>query len=353
MAKKKKNRRAFVGAPPGSLAYSGIRIEEPINIGVCNYSSDVYEFINFKNWPDASKYCKDEIKSWIDVDGIHSKEIQKVLVKEIGLTTLQLEDVLNVQHPAKYEESESFVLLILPFLKWTENRELEFFNSILILNTKYIISLRDSKDDIFPAIRQRIASKSFRINNSGLDYTFYALIDLHIDLYHEIGEEIEEEILDLEERISENPHESQLKRIQNLRKSIFFFKKKVLPLRDIIRQVRNPDGEWNNPELKPFYDDLESHLNDVLASINLQIDLISNLFDIYISSLTINANEVMKTLTIVGAIFIPLTFVVGVYGMNFKNMPELETEHGYFITMFIMLFIVLGMLYFMRKKKWI
>jgi magnesium transporter len=264
-----------------------------------------------------------------------------------------LEDVLNINHPPKYEDCAIFQLIILPYLQFTPEKEMQAFQCVIIQNNNTVITLRDAADDIYAPVVRRMQQLNLRISELGHHYTFYALLDLHVDQYHVLSYDLNDEILDLEEAISENPEKQHLRRIKDLRKSLFFFKKNVFPLRDMVRSMRKNQNFSDSGDLSMYFDDLETHLNDVIENINLQMELISNLFDIYTSSLGIRANEVMKTLTIVGTIFIPLTFIVGIYGMNFKHMPELEMPYGYYAVMLFMLICALGMLFLMKRKKWL
>ena len=222
----------------------------------------------------------------------------------------------------------------------------------MVIGQNFLISFQEDIGDIFDPVRERIR-KDGRIRKFGPDYLAYALIDAIVDNYFVVMEKLEEQVEDLEEELVVNPTQDSLQKINRLKKDMIFLRKSVWPLREMINNLERSESPLIKESTRIYLRDVYDHTIQVIDTLETFRDMVSGMIDIYLSGLSYKMNEIMKVLTLIATIFIPLTFVVGLYGMNFRNMPEIEWEYGYYSVLVVMVIMVIGMLTYFRKKKWI
>jgi magnesium transporter len=349
-----KERAKKVGLPPGSLVHIGEMQTGKVTISIFNYDEKqlrekkvktVEECFSFKDKPNVT---------WIDIDGVHDLEILEKLGNCFGLHSLVLEDVLNTDQRPKIEDYGDYTYIVLKMISYDNaNNEIVAEQISLIIGLNFVISFQERHGDVFDPVRERIRSDKGQIRKWGADYLAYSLIDTIVDNYFVIVEKLGERIEDAEEELVTNPTSQTLQSIHSLKKEMMFLRKSVWPLREVVNSLAREESALVKETTLIYFRDVYDHTIQVADTIETLRDMLSGMLDIYLSSISNRLNAVMKVLTIIATIFIPLTFVVGIYGMNFKYMPELEWHWGYYTVLFIMFLIGVLMIIYFRKKKWI
>jgi magnesium transporter len=340
------------GLPPGSLIHIGKILTDNVRINLTEFNSDEVIQKSIKSLEgldvqDAS------FNSWIEISGLHDTEIVESVGKTLGISPLVLEDILNTEHRPKFDIQDGMIFLTLKAFSLSENREIQSEQASFVLGKGFLVSFQESNHSWFDPVKSRLNNSVGKIRHRGLDFILYSLIDVIVDQYFAVAEEISDQLEDLEEMIFENPSQQLIERNRLIKKEIITFRKALTPLLEAISKLNREEPDLIEQEVMRYYEDIYDHIVQIIDYIDTYRELSAELKESYLSNLTLRMNQVMKLLTIITTIFIPLTFIVGVYGMNFKNMPELYWEYGYFIILGTMLLIVAGMLIYFRRKKWI
>jgi magnesium transporter len=292
--------------------------------------------------------------TWLDIDGVHQTEILEVVGAHANLHPLVIEDIHNTYQRPKVEDYEDYLYIVLKMISWDgDSTEIQAEQVSLILGQNYVLSFKEDPGDIFDPIRTRLREGKGRLRKLGADYLAYSLLDQVVDHYFLVLENLGEQIEDLEEELVTNPDASTLQTIHHLKRELIFLRKSVWPLREAISSLERGESPLFKPETLVYLRDVYDHTIQVIDTIETFRDMVSGMLDIYLSSVSNRMNEVMKVLTIIATIFIPLTFIAGIYGMNFANMPELQWPWGYFMVWGVMIIIFIGMLIFFKRKKWL
>ena len=343
------------GTPPGSLIYIGEKRTEDVSISRFLYSDSFFkEEINLQIEdliiPETGK-----LKTWTDVDGIHDKDVIEKAGRIYNIHPLTLEDIMNSEHRPKIEYHEDYIFVILKMLTYNEEEEkIEKEQVSLVFGEDFLVSFQEKTGDVFGPVRKLLREKNYnRIKKENTDYLAYALLDSIVDNYYYILEKTGEKIEYLEDEIFEGDSRDIMNEIHELKKMMLVFRKSVWPLRELMSSFLKNESPVIREQTIPFLRDLYDHVVQIIETVEISRDNLSNLIELNISRNSIKMNETMKVLTIIATIFIPLTFIAGVYGMNFVYMPELEWKAGYPLVMGIMLVLALFMIYYFKKKKWI
>ena len=347
-------------APPGTLVHVGERRTEKAKITIIDYDETKFQEKEAASVKECAPFKDKPTVTWINVDGIHDVGIIEDIGRQYGIHPLILEDILNTGQRPKMEDFESFIFIVLKMLYCDEkDNEVKSEQVSLILGPKFVISFQEKEGDVFNAIRERIRNAKGRIRKMGPDYLAYSLMDATVDNYFVILERIGEKIEDMEEELVGNPTPRTLQAIHNLKGDTIFLRKSVWPLREAIGSLERKESPLIKDATDIFLRDLYDHTIQVIDTIETSRDMVAGMVDIYLSSISNKMNEIMKVLTIIATIFIPITFVAGIYGMNFNpevsrwNMPELNWRFGYLFAWGLMLFVALAMLAYFRRKKWL
>jgi len=346
-------RSVKVGLPPGSLVHVGEKKLAETEISLTRYNQSDYEEIE-KVRPDAVFKPEAGINTWIHVRGVHDSQIIARLGEIFDLHPLVLEDIMHTGQRPKVEEMGDYLFLVLRSLDYEEDkREIISEQISLILGSNYVLSFEENVSPVFDPVRNRLRQGKGRLRNSGPDYLAYALIDAVVDRYFLILEKMGERIEALEEELIAKPQKDIINEIHNLKNATLTLRRSVWPLREAISWL----GRSGSPLVKEgtalFLRDVYDHTVQVIDTIETFRDILSGMLDIYLSSLSHRMNEIMKVLTIIATIFIPITFIAGIYGMNFEFMPELKWRWGYFACLAFMLVCASGMIVYFRRKKWL
>lgn len=340
--------------PPGTLLHIGAMRSEKVKISMLCYSEEYWTEKQFLNIDELLGYTCDAEVRWLHISGIHVVDIIAKIGTKFNIHPLIMEDIVNTNQRPKLEESTDYVYIVLKMIHYFEqSKTMEFEQVSMIIGSNYIISFQENDNQAFQSIKERIKKINGKIRTKGADYLAYALIDCIVDHYYLTLEYLGEKIELLEDQLIDDPGPDVLKEIHILKNEMLFVRKSIWPLREIINALSRGDSSLFTRDTLIYIRDVYDHIIQIIDTIEMYRDMVTGMFDIYISSVSYKLNEVMKVLTIIATIFIPLTFIVGLYGMNFKYMPELEWEFGYPVVLLFMLLISRFMLLYFRKKKWI
>lgn len=349
---KKISRKA--GLPPGSLIHIGDRKTEKPRIKTIIYDERYLEEKGFDRVEGPFLSEPVPAITWLNMDGIHQIDLIEKIGESFGLHPLALEDVLNTDQRPKFDDYEDYICVILKMLTYNDKEDhLQVEQISLIVGSNFVISLQESEGDVFDPVRERLRKSKGRIRKMGSDYLAYALIDAIVDNYFVVLEKIGEEIESLEDELLSNPRPETSRTIHHLKRELIFLRKSVWPLREIMGRLERGESSLIKDQTKPFLRDVYDHTIHVIDTVETFRDMVSGMIDVYLTSVSYKLNEIMKVLTIIATIFIPLTFIAGVYGMNFAYMPELEWRGGYAFTWGIMIAVALIMLRYFKRKGWI
>jgi magnesium transporter len=341
--------------PPGTLVHVGEKKLEAVDLTLMEYTSDrpVVER-QAKTVTECLPLVEEAYVSWLNVDGIHQLEVISEIGAALDIHPLILEDILNTNQRPKVDEFADHLYIVLKMLYWDEvGRSIEMEQVSLILGKAYVVTFQESDRDVFDPVRKRIREARGRIRTLGADYLAYALIDAIVDHYFVILENLGEQIEFLEEELVTEPDVATLQVIHRLKREMIFMRKAVWPLREVIGRLERGESPLFQESSLIYLRDVYDHTIQVIDAVETFRDMVSGMLDIYLSSVSNKMNEVMKVLTIIATIFIPLTFIAGLYGMNFAYMPELELRWGYFAVLGLMAIIFIGMMVYFRRRKWL
>ncbi|MEO7991083.1 MAG: magnesium/cobalt transporter CorA [Chryseolinea sp.] len=324
---------------------------EKLILELISYNKEQHEKYCNKNPDELLKELKPDRVNWINLDGLNNQDIIEKLQNHFQLHYLLIEDVLGDQRP-KAEEYDDYFFFTLKMLYRIDDSGIEYEQISFVLGKNYLISFQEKEGDFFDGFRDRIKNDLGKVRKKNADYLLYRLIDIIIENYYSVLDKIGDSVEEIEENVYENPTNNTFNRIQKLKKDLIYLRKAVYPLRDALSKVIKGESEFIEEENLRYYSDVYDHVIHLIDSLDTYKDLTSSLLDIHINAMNTRMNEVMKVLTVFSTIFMPLTFIVGIYGMNFDYMPELRWHYGYFGILGIMALVVIGMLYYFKKKKW-
>jgi len=349
-----KKKSVKTGLPPGSLIHIGDQKNETAQISLLSYTEDSFQEISV-DIDDMSSLIPSESEiHWIAVEGIHDVDLIKKLGETFDFHPLVLEDILNTDHRPKIENYDKYVYIVVKLLLYDEKQnEYTTEQESFILGENYIISFSERKTEIYTAVRERIRQGVGHTRKMGADYLLYSLLDVIVDNYFNVLEKLSDEIEVAEDELVSNPSPDTLKVIHKFKRQMLYLHKAVWPLREVMGVLERNEITLVKESTSIYLRDLYDHVIQIMETVETLRDILSSMLDMYLSTISNRMNEVMKILTIISTLFIPLTFIVGLYGMNFKYMPELNWPFMYPAVWIIMIAIVVFMLSFFKKKKWL
>ncbi|MFX1378215.1 MAG: magnesium/cobalt transporter CorA [Promethearchaeota archaeon] len=347
-------RKKKVGLPPGTLIYTGDKVKEKTKIKVTDYTEDRFIMQEFEDIKKNLTQIEKSLIRWIDIYGLAEVEIIEEIGRQFDLHPLILEDILNPNQRPKLEDYGNFIFAVLKKLSWNqEEEEFEYEQISLILGENYVISFQERDTNLFNPIYERIQVPKGRVRLMGADYLFYVLIDIIIDNYFIVLEKVGEDIENIEDILIKKPEPETLQLIYRLKRSSIELRKSIWPIREIINKLQREQSKLIRDDLQIYLRDIYDHIFRISDLLENYRDIIFGMLDMYLSSVSNRMNDIMKVLTIISTIFIPLSFLAGFYGMNFIYMPEFSSPFAYPILIIIMFAIAFTMLYFFKRKKWI
>jgi magnesium transporter len=349
-----KRQSKTAGLPPGTLVHVGERKTEEMRITVMDYDEHNFQKKQVSNIEDCFPFKNTSTVTWINVDGLHDISIIEKAGKHFDIHPLILEDIVNTGQRPKFEDVEKHLFVVLKMLYFDDNSQTVQSEQVsIVLASNYVISFQEKIGDVFEQIRDRIRNTKGRIRKMGPDYLMYALLDSIVDSYFSILEKLGEKIEGSEETLVHDPSDEILHQIHALKRELIGLRRSVWPLRELVGGIERSESALIKESTGMYLRDVYDHTIQVIDTVESYRDMVSGMLDIYLSSISNRMNAVMKVLTIIATIFIPLTFIAGIYGMNFKYMPELEWKLGYAAVLIIMLIVVAIMLIYFKKKKWL
>jgi magnesium transporter len=352
-----KIRTKKVGLPPGTLVHVGEERTGPVQITILDYDEgELQEFcvtsidkcLDFKAKPSVT---------WIDVVGVHQPEVIEKIGDRFGIHPLVLEDIVHTEQRPKMEDFDDYIFIVLKMLASLETddgeEEIRSEQVSLIVGQGFVISFQETEGDVFDSVRDRIRKSKGKIRRKGADYLAYALIDAVVDNYFLILEDVGEDLEVLEDELVASPSIETSHQIHDMKRDMIFLRKSVWPLREVISRLARGESEIFEESTAIYLRDVYDHTVQVIDAIETFRDILSGMLDVYLSSISNRMNEVMKVLTIIATIFIPLTLVAGIYGMNFDYMPELRWHWGYPAVLLFMFVTGFLMLLYFRRKGWL
>jgi magnesium transporter len=343
------------GLPPGTLVHIGEKKSEKVSITVMEYTEGE---CRERELASLNEYTPSQDKStitWINIDGLHQMEVMEAIGRLFHLHPLTLEDIVNTGQYPKLEDYRDYLFIVLKMLYYHEQKNfIESEQVSLCLSSHVVISFQEEPGkDLFAPVRERIKSGKGRISKMGADYLTYSLIDIVVDSYFIILEKLGERITVLEEKVMNEPTQKFLHELHAMKRDMIFLRKSIWPLREVLRSLERGDSPLIQDSVHIYLRDVYDHTIRIIETIEAYRDILAGILDIYLSSVSNRINAVMKVLTIIATIFMPLTFIAGIYGMNFRHMPELEWRWGYPLILLGMASLGIAMLIFFRRKKWL
>jgi len=339
------------GKVPGHLYYTGDKIEkvkiEITNYGKNNYHSEYFEFTSIDELEERLKVVEEKQILWINVFGLSNIELIKFLGNKLKIPDLHLEDVLNVGQRPKIETQEDFIFVLLNMINKRE--EIIYEQVSMFSKENVLVTFQEMGGDVFDAIRDRIAQNKGNVRSNSVGYLLYILLDVILDNYFVLMMNLENSIEELEENVMINDSDDLLKDIYFYKKELAKLRNSIIPLKEVLKNLL----ENEKPEIQKYYKDLYDHIYFMIDNLNVFREMINGIYEIHISNLSNRMNKIMTVLTIFSAVFIPMTFLAGVYGMNFIYMPGLTYRYGFWIFLVVCIGIFLGMLKFFKNKNWI
>ena len=354
MARFLTNKDQKAGMPPGSLVFTGEhKISEP-KIKVTEYSSSDLNEITLESLTEIPEYSDQTKRIWFNIDGIHDAELIKRIGDSFNISPLVMENILDTGQRPFIEDYQDQIFITLKLLISGRPEQKVFTEQIsFVLGENCLISFQEQPNSTFEPVRKRITKHKSKIRNYGTDYLFYTLIDCVLENYLKVIEIMGERIEDLEEEVTEEPSTEHLESINFYRREIAYIRKSIRPVREIILKLNKLDTEFISEGTLVYMKDLPNLIDQALDSLEIYKDILGDLFTTYNMYMATRLNETMKFLTVFSTIFIPLTFLAGIYGMNFDFIPELHYKNGYYLLLCLMTAIATAMLIFFKKKKWI
>jgi magnesium transporter len=342
------------GLAPGTLVHVGEKKIEQVRLRLIDYDAANFQEKEIEAIEEAFPFKDAPTVTWINIDGLHEVDVIARIGKHFNLHPLILEDIVNTGQRPKMEDFEDYLFAVLKMLHYDqENDRIEAEQISLVVGPNFLLSFQERPGDVFNGVRERLRKAKGRIRKAGTDYLAYALIDAVVDEYYMILEIFGEMIEVMEEEILADPAAQTVQNIHDMKREMIFLRKQVWPVRELVSGLSKGESSLIQESTGIYLRDVYDHTIQIIDTIESFRDMLSGMLDIYLSTLSNKMNEVMKVLTIIATIFIPLTFVAGIYGMNFKYMPELEWRLGYPIVWGVMIVIVGSLVFYFKRKRWL
>ncbi len=355
-----KGKSKQAGLAPGTLVYTGRQRPTPPRIHVIDYDAEHVTERDDVPLDEALAYRDSEAKSWINVSVLHDVELVRRACDHFGVHPLVQEDVLNTQHRPKAEAHEGFVFVTLKMLTYDEAaRAVQVEQVSLAFGKGFVLSFQEAEGDVFEPVRKRLRGQRGRIHKLGADYLAYALVDCVVDHYFAVLERVGDDIDRLEAEVTSQPDEGSLREIHRLKQEMLVLRQAAWPLREVVGTLERSETPQIQRTTHVFLRDVYDHIVQVIDTVETYREMLSGLLDVYLSSVSNRMNDIMKVLTLIATVFIPLTFIAGVYGMNFNpaagrwSMPELNWEWGYATVWVVMLAVAIALIVFFKRKRWL
>ncbi len=342
------------GLPPGSLHSIQSETSKPVSMEFFKYNEKQFEENKAATLADFFSQTSDKMVSWLNINGIHDIELLQDIGDKLSIHPLVLEDITHTYQRPKLDDYGDYLYIVLKMITFDPDTRSIFTEQVsIVLMGSSVISFQEHEGDVFESIRDRIRTGKGRLRKMGSDYLAYALMDVIVDTYFEILENIGAHLQKIEEELMRNPTPKTLQDIHHVKREVLYLFNSLWPLRQLVSSFQQNESKLIEKSTRIYLHDVYDHIMQVIDTIESLRDVVSGMMDIYLSTVNNRMNEVMKVLTVMASIFIPLTFIAGIYGMNFDQMPELHWKYSYFFVLSLMAIMAIVMLIFFRRKKWL
>ena len=343
-----------IGLHPGALVHVGDqKIDKPI-IELVRYNENEFEEKRLQSMEEFISSRAENKNTWLNIDGLHDVGVIETIGKQFNIHPLVLEDILNTEKRPLIEDYGDYIYMVAKMLSYDDEENIVKAEQVsVVLGNNYVVTFQESVGDVFNSVRERLRQGKGRIRKDGPDYLAYSLVDCIVDNYFIILEKFSESIEDIEEVLMNDFDQDIVEKIYRMKREMVLLRKSVWPLREVVIGLERFESTLINKSTIIYIRDLYDHTFQVIDTVETLSEMLSGILEIYLFSLSNKMNQVMKVLTIMASIFIPLTFIASIYGMNFEFMPELQSKYGYPIVLAFMISIVIFMIVLFKKKKWI
>jgi len=353
MPKHAKRRSRKAGLPPGSLVHIGERRRERPRITRVRYNATSFDAQELTDLADCYERPAGTV-TWINIEGLHDTRLLDAIGSGFGLHPLVIEDVLNTDQRPKVEDHGEYLYIVVKLLAWRELANGPVTEQVsLVLGPDFVLSFQEGSHDDFEPVRARLRSGQARARQQEADYLAYMLLDTIVDNYFLALEKFDDQVDGLESEIVEHPQRSTLKTLHRLRREMVYLLRAVRPLREVVGLLERGEFAQIRPGVRLYLRDVYDHVIHAIDTVETLRELLAGMLEIYLTSVTNRSNEVIKALTLIATIFLPITFIASWYGMNFHYMPELEYPWAYPLALVASVAVVVGMLMYFRRKKWL
>ncbi|MCF8092136.1 MAG: magnesium/cobalt transporter CorA [Desulfotignum sp.] len=353
MARFLKKREQVKGRSPGSLIFIGTKKVDEVNVRLIDYDDHHLTDQAVEDIHDASRYKTTGSVTWVNINGLHDVAAIGNIGQAFDLHPLVIEDILNTGQRPKIDDYESYLFIVLKMIRFDKQTRMVANEQLsMVVADRFVLTFQERPGDVFEPVRERIRRRKSRIRGGGTDYLAYALMDTVVENYISVIEHIGDQIEDLEEEILSGQDNGVMEKIHLFKKEISYLRKSIRPAREAVFQMSRLESDLIHEKTLPFIKDMEDLVIHATEAIDTYRDLLTDQLNIYNSVVANKMNDIMKVLTIFAAIFIPLTFIAGIYGTNFEYLPELKYKYSYFIFWGVLVFIAGASLYYFKKNKW-
>ena len=349
---KRSTKRA--GLSPGTLVHVGEQKVDAPRISLMCYDTDQLEEKRLSAAEDAYPYKDTPPVTWVNIDGLHDVGLIEKIGRHFGIHPLSLEDIVNTGHRPKAEDYGTYLFIVVKMLSYDHEINHAVSEQIaLVLGKSYLLSFQEVPGDVLDPVRERIRKGRSRIRSSGCAYLAYALVDAVVDGYFSVLEKLGDRIEQLEIELMGAPTQQTLGQIHLLKRELIYLRKQIWPLREVLNSLMRNESDLVDTATQLFVRDVYDHTIQIIDTVESMRDVLSGMLELYLSTASNRMNEAMKVLTIIATIFIPLTFIAGIYGMNFKFMPELEWRWSYPLLWLVLIAVFCAMIYWFKRRKWL
>ncbi len=341
-----------IGMAPGTVTYMGDKENVSLHVEVIDYNKEHYSLKNYSTVEETFDLGTEDSITWTNITGLGNVDDIKRLGTFYDIHPLILEDIVDPSQRPRIDEYDDYIFAIAKMLYYKDG-DLVVEHISIVMGKDYVLTFQESEFDVFDGLRSRLEAGKGRIRTEKSDYLLFCILDSVIDNYFLIVEALADKIEVLEDQLFEDPQESASQEIQELKREALRIRKNIFPLREVVNRLEKTEANYIYPQTINYYKDLYDNVIQVIETIEIYRDMIWGMVDLYMSTMSNKMNNVMKVLTIIATIFIPLTFIAGIYGMNFDYMPELHYKYGYFVVWGIMIVMLFAMVYYFKKKKWL
>lgn len=339
---------------PGTVRYTGKKSISKTQIEIIDYSKDSYKRFVTDTIDDITQFEDPNHITWVNVNGLSNPDDIMSLGKHFDLHPLIQEDIVTIHQRPKFDEYDDYLFIVFKMLHYNEKEQLVNEHVSLVMGKDYVVMFQEAESDVFNDLRERLEHGKGRIRNLGADYLMFAVLDAAVDNYFSVVEFLSNKAEILEDKLFDAKEDPNItEEIQDIKKEILKIRRAVMPLREVVNKLEKIENPLIDERTHKYISDLYDHIIQVNESIEIYRDMIWGLMDMYMTTISNKMNEVMKVLTIMASIFIPLTFMAGIYGMNFDYMPELHLKYGYFYLWGAMILVFFGLLLYFKRKKWL